>query len=145
VSALTYPKPTSQAVSVRMRANRSTDTEPERLVRSALHRAGLRFRKGLPIHAGEVRVRPDIAFTKSRVAVFIDGCFWHCCPEHGNQPNRNTSYWTDKLNRNVQRDRRVTAALTHDGWTVLRYWEHEPVDVVAEQIRTVVTTQAYTT
>lgn len=135
MSAVAYPKPTSQAVSVRMRANRSADTKPERLVRSALHRDGLRFRKGLTIRAGDVRVRPDIVFTRAGLVVFIDGCFWHCCPEHGNQPDQNTSYWAVKLDRNVLRDQLVTAALTDEGWTVLRFWEHEPAEAVAEQVR----------
>src|SRR4051794_22237858 len=103
MSGLPYPKPTSPAVSVRMRANPSANTKPERLVRSALHRAGLRFRKDLSIRAGEVTVRPDIVFIRARLAVFIDGCFWHCCPVHGNRPDRNAGYWKLKLDRNVSR------------------------------------------
>jgi len=119
-----------------MRRNRSTDTRLELRVRSALHRSGLRFRKGLGIRADDIHVRPDIVFTRARVAVFLDGCFWHGCPEHGTRPQHNAGYWTGKLARNAERDRRVDGALTSDGWTVLRFWEHEPVDaVVAEVVR----------
>jgi DNA mismatch endonuclease (patch repair protein) len=73
-------------------------------------------------------VRPDLVFTKSRVAVFVDGCFWHVCPAHGRQPTHNEWYWTPKLRRNVERDRMADAALTAAGWTVLRIWEHVPAE-----------------
>lgn len=73
------------------------------------------------------RPRPDIAFTRSRVAVFVDGCFWHCCPDHGRPPKTNRSYWGPKLARNVERDRRDTLALEGAGWRVVRLWEHVPV------------------
>jgi DNA mismatch endonuclease (patch repair protein) len=79
-------------------------------------------------------VRPDIVFTRWRVAVFIDGCFWHACPEHGNVPGRNTGYWTSKLQRNVARDRRVDRAATGAGWLVIRAWEHESADAVAIRV-----------
>ena len=89
---------------------------------------GYRFRKDLYLRLGTVRVHVDIAFTKQRVAVFVDGCFWHCCPIHGTQPRSNTQYWAPKLARNVERDAQATAALEADGWTVVRLWEHVPVD-----------------
>jgi DNA mismatch endonuclease (patch repair protein) len=131
MSLIAYPAPSSTAVSVRMRRNRSGDTKFELRVRSALHRAGLRFRKGLLVRAGDVSVRPDVVFTRARIAVFLDGCFWHSCPDHGTKPRQNSAYWTDKLARNAARDRRVGAALERAGWTVLRFWEHEaPEDVV---------------
>ena len=117
-----------------MRANRGADTKPETAVRSALHRSGLRFRKGLAIRAGDVRVRPDIVFTRARVAIFIDGCFWHACPQHGTQPRRNSGYWSAKLQRNLDRDRRVDAALAANGWQVLRFWEHEGPSETANAI-----------
>jgi DNA mismatch endonuclease (patch repair protein) len=114
-----------------MRANRSTDTKPERELRSLLHRSGLRFRKDFAIKLDKLRVRPDIVFTRQRVAVFVDGCFWHRCPEHGRQPQANKLYWSTKLDRNVARDERVNAALSAAGWTVVRLWEHEaPADGV---------------
>ena len=129
-----YPKPTSEAVSRRMRRNPRTDTKPEVAIRSALHARGLRFRKHLPIRATQVLVRPDVVFTRTRLAVFIDGCFWHCCPEHGNVPRANGDYWGPKLKRNRDRDRLVDEALEGEGWQVLRAWEHESVDVVVERI-----------
>jgi DNA mismatch endonuclease (patch repair protein) len=107
-----------------MRGNARRDTKPEVALRSALHRLGYRFRKDFTIRAGDLKVRADIAFTRRRVAVFVDGCFWHCCPEHGNSPERNTDYWSKKLARNVARDERVTTSLSEDGWQVLRIWEH---------------------
>lgn len=80
-----------------------------------------------------MRVRPDIVFTRARIAVFVDGCFWHACPEHGRPPRNNEWYWTPKLERNVARDARVTEALESAGWRVIRVWEHEPVpDAVSE-------------
>ncbi|MGY4772894.1 very short patch repair endonuclease (plasmid) [Kribbella sp. CWNU-51] len=117
-----------------MAAIRRTDTRPELALRSALHRAGLRFRKDLRIDLGSIKPRPDIVFTRARVAVFVDGCFWHCCPEHGRPPTRNTAYWGPKLERNLARDEMNTAGLTEAGWTVVRIWEHDPVSDAAERI-----------
>lgn len=108
-----------------MRANRKTGTRPEALLRSALHRRGLRFRKGTLVYAGNVKVRPDIVFTKARVAAFLDGCFWHACPQHGTRPTANAGYWLAKLRRNVERDRIVDEALLGAGWRVVRVWEHD--------------------
>jgi DNA mismatch endonuclease (patch repair protein) len=116
-----------------MRANRRTDTKPELALRSALHRQGYRFRKDyrLDLVAG-ARVRPDIAFTARRVAVFVDGCFWHACPEHGRNPAVNEWYWAPKLRRTMERDRAADAALAAAGWRVVRIWEHVPLaDAVA--------------
>lgn len=134
-----YPQPTS-AVATRIgQANGRTNTKPEVRVRSELHRRGLRFRKDLLVRTSTVRTHVDIAFTKRRLAVFIDGCFWHSCPDHGSSPRSNTSYWEPKLAANVARDRRVDAALGSDGWTVLRIWEHEQrghaADLVEDVIR----------
>jgi len=134
MAALPYPRPTSPDVTTRMRANRRRDTKPEVAVRSALHRLGLRFRKDLPIRLASRSVRPDIVFTRSKIAVFIDGCFWHQCPEHGTMPRANRDYWGPKLARNVERDRAVDLALAADGWTVIRAWEHEPAGQVAERV-----------
>jgi DNA mismatch endonuclease, patch repair protein len=131
---LPYPHPTSPGVSVRMRRNPRRNTKPEVNLRSVLHRRGLRFRKDLPIRASGRVVRPDIAFPRARLAVFVDGCFWHSCPIHGNQPRANTHYWRPKLARNVARDRAVDEALTRAGWQVLRAWEHEDAADVADRV-----------
>lgn len=115
-----------------MRANRRTGTKPEVRLRSELHRLGLRFRKDLPIRTESRIVRPDVVFTTAKVAVFLDGCFWHACPEHGTTPKSNEWYWTAKLQRNVVRDREVDTALMQAGWRVMRFWEHEnPADAAA--------------
>lgn len=131
-----YPVPSSEAVSRVMRGNRRSDTRLEVRVRSQLHRRGLRFRKQLLITAGDVRVRADVAFPRQRLAVFLDGCFWHRCPEHGNSPRSNSDYWSTKLDRNVERDRRVLVAFDAAGWSVLRIWEHVPTSFAADQVQT---------
>ncbi|PPH29838.1 very short patch repair endonuclease [Rathayibacter sp. AY1F9] len=94
-----------------MQANRRKDTKPELAVRALLHAAGLRYRCDLRLKTGERAVRPDIVFTRRKVAVFVDGCFWHSCPEHGAAPRKNTNYWNPKLARNRGRDAENTAAL----------------------------------
>lgn len=130
-----YPTPTTAAATAVMRGNRKYDTWPERRLRSALHRTGLRFRKHLNITGASVRVAPDIVFPRRRLAVFVDGCFWHCCPEHGTRPQSNSGYWSPKLARNRARDARVNEELSTAGWEVLRIWEHvstrEAVQLVA--------------
>ncbi len=123
-----YPHPMSPGRSANMRANRRKDTKPELALRRALHARGYRYRKDYRLDLPGARVRPDIAFTARRVAVFVDGCFWHCCPEHGSQPASNTWYWAPKLARNVERDAAADAALAAAGWRVVRVWEHEPVE-----------------
>ena len=110
-----------------MLANRWRDTRPEVAVRSILHRRGRRFRKRFTIRLNDRRwTQPDIVFVRKKLAVFIDGCFWHCCPEHGTAPRTNARYWSEKLQRNVTRDRDTDVRLAALGWTVLRAWEHEP-------------------
>jgi DNA mismatch endonuclease, patch repair protein len=123
-----YPHPLNPGRSANMRANRRTDTKPEVALRRELHRQGFRYRKDYRLDLSGARVRPDIAFTARRVAVFVDGCFWHCCPQHGSQPANNTWYWKPKLERNVERDRAADAALTAAGWSVVRVWEHESLE-----------------
>jgi DNA mismatch endonuclease, patch repair protein len=118
-----------------MRGNRGRDTKPEHAVRSLLHRQGMRFRKDSVLRTGDgIRVRADIVFGRHRIAVFIDGCFWHGCPQHGRHPRVNRSYWDAKLARNVARDERNVRLLRGDGWTVLRFWEHEDPGEVAALI-----------
>lgn len=117
-------KPSSPEVSERMSKVRNKDTAAEMAIRRELHSRGYRYRVNLRIpEAG--RSRPDIAFTKQRIAVFIDGCFWHKCPEHATFPKTNEQWWADKLDVNVQRDRSIDEGLTDAGWTVVRVWEHE--------------------
>jgi DNA mismatch endonuclease (patch repair protein) len=136
-----YPEPTSDAATSIGKANRRTGTKPEVRLRSALHRLGHRFRKDHLLRADTVCVRPDIVFTHSKVVVFVDGCFWHGCPEHQNVPSRNRDYWVPKLAANVDRDHRVDAALTDAGWVVLRIWEHVDVDTAVDIVERAVTGQ----
>lgn len=132
--SLPYPVPSSSAVTAVMKGNRKVGSKPETQLRSLLHGLGYRFRKNFSIHAGELRVKPDVVFTKKRLAVFVDGCFWHRCPIHGTKPSVNTSYWEPKLTRNVDRDRRVDEALSGAGWRVIRIWEHQTVDEAARVV-----------
>lgn len=103
-----------------------------------LHRAGLRFRKNLRMDVGGQRVRPDIVFTRSHVVVFVDGCFWHGCPDHGEMPASNREFWEAKIGRTRERDRQQTAALEAAGWRVLRVWEHERIDDALRRVRAAV-------
>lgn len=121
-----------------MQANRSRDTAPELAVRRFLHRAGLRYRVAIAPEP-TLRRKADVVFTRARVAVFIDGCFWHGCPEHGRKQFRfNAEYWAAKIASNVARDADTGARLEALGWKVLRYWEHEDADLVACEIEAVV-------
>ena len=133
-----YPEPSSAAATKIGIANRRRDTAAELRLRSELHARGLRFRKDLLVRAGNVRVHPDVVFTRAKVAVFLDGCFWHACPEHGAVPKRNVAYWAPKLTANTERDQRVNKALTMDGWLVRRVWEHEDLALVAAEIEPIV-------
>ncbi|MBE7476010.1 MAG: very short patch repair endonuclease [Ignavibacteriales bacterium UTCHB2] len=100
---------------------RSTNTQIEIAVRSLLHKKGHRFRK----NAKNLYGKPDIVFPKNKAVVFLDSCFWHSCPYHSNIPYTNQVYWIPKLNRNKQRDKEVNRYLRKNGWTVLRFWEHQ--------------------
>lgn len=115
------------------RANRGRDTQPEMRLRSALHRRGMRYRIHRRVEP-DVRASVDIAFPSAKVAVFVDGCFWHRCPEHATIPKANGDWWRAKLEGNVARDRRTDEALSSRGWTVIRVWEHEDVEQAAERI-----------
>lgn len=121
-----------------MRGNRRIDTRPEVRLRSELHRRGLRFRKNHTIVTTDLRVQADIVFPRQRLVAFVDGCFWHSCPQHGTQPRSNTRYWSEKLARNIARDRRVDVALRRAGWKVIRVWEHEPAEQAAGRVAMVV-------
>lgn len=118
---------------LRMRRYRRHDTAPEIRLRSELHRRGARFRTHREV-LRENRCRPDIVFSKRRVAIFVDGCFWHNCARHGSQPKRNAAWWKQKLERNEERDRKNDALLTAAGWLVIRVWEHEDMACKAATI-----------
>ncbi|WP_329011451.1 very short patch repair endonuclease [Streptomyces sp. NBC_01601] len=113
------------------------DTKPELAVRRLLHAAGLRYRLEYPV-PGMARRRIDVAFTRAKVAVLIDGCFWHGCPEHATRPKANAEWWRQKLDRNIARDLETTEHLNAQGWVVLRFWEHETPEEVAVQVRATV-------
>jgi DNA mismatch endonuclease (patch repair protein) len=120
-----------------MRANRRSNTAPEMAVRRRLHAAGLRYRVDRPIRLDSgVRLRPDVVFTRRRLCLFVDGCYWHGCEDHCRLPTANHAYWAAKINRNRARDARNTEALIEAGWTVIRAWEHEDPDVVVARILT---------
>ncbi|MGN6414947.1 very short patch repair endonuclease [Flexivirga sp.] len=121
-----------------MQANRSRDTGPELAIRRALHRLGLRYRVASAPEPS-IRRRADIVFTRARVAVFIDGCFWHGCPEHGRSNfNHNAEYWSAKIAANAARDADTNAKLEQSDWHVLRYWEHDDAETVVAEIQEIV-------
>jgi len=127
----------SERARLTMRANRSRDTSPERAVRSILHARGLRYR----VHTrpvSSIRRTADIVFTRARIAIFIDGCFWHGCPDHFVSPKSNRAYWGPKIAGNQSRDRDTDAVLRATGWTVLRFWEHQAPWDVADAIENAV-------
>lgn len=133
----TPPSASSPAARSVMRGNQARDTKPEIAIRSALHQQGLRFRKhAVPLEG--LRCRADIVFPRERIAIFVDGCFWHGCPSHGLRPQTNQAYWDAKIARNVQRDSRNNNVLSEAGWKVVRVWEHEPVETAVVRIETLV-------
>lgn len=131
---LPYPKPTSPAATAVMLGNRKVDTRPEVTLRAALHARGFRFRKNFPVVTATRIVRADIVFPGRRLAVFVDGCFWHQCPTHGRPPQVNVDYWGPKLQRNIDRDRLTDRLLSDAGWSVLRVWEHVSVDEAVDMV-----------
>lgn len=120
-----------------MVAQKRRDTVPEVALRRALHAMGLRFRVALAV-PGMPRRSIDIAFTRAKVAVFVDGCFWHGCRLHGVDPKNNAAWWSEKLAENQRRDAETTLHLEGLGWTVLRVWEHEDVATAARTVSAVV-------
>jgi DNA mismatch endonuclease, patch repair protein len=129
-----YPDPSSTHASAVMRGNRKRDTTPELAIRRALHRSGLRYRLHVKLRVTGATVRPDVVFVRQRLAIFVDGCFWHGCPTHGTAPRANANYWALKIQSNRQRDRRNTEALREAGWTVIRAWEHEDPASVLDRV-----------
>ncbi|MGQ0623120.1 MAG: very short patch repair endonuclease [Sporichthyaceae bacterium] len=137
---MTAPRPdraSSPGVRACMQANGGRDTKPELELRSAVHALGLRYRVGVrPIKA--VRRTADLVFTRARVAVFLDGCFWHGCSVHHTVARTNADYWADKVVRNRQRDRDTDDMLNRAGWTVLRIWEHDDPQEAARRVQALV-------
>jgi len=129
-----YPRPTTNAVTLVMKSNRRSNTKPELSIRSHLHKKGFRFRKDFNINIQGKNIRPDIVFTKVKLAIFIDGCFWHLCPDHGHIPKSNVHYWEPKLYKNRNRDIADTILLESNGWNVMRIWEHIPPIEAADNI-----------
>lgn len=133
MSAPRPAKALNEGVRKSMRANRGRDTGPELAVRRLVHAAGLRYRvsaRPLP----DLRRTADLVFTRRRIAVFVDGCFWHGCPEHHTRARTNADYWAEKVRANRERDADTDRRLVRAGWTVLRIWEHEGADAAAQRI-----------
>lgn len=131
------PPATTRAVRAVMQGNRGRDTQPEMRLRSELHKRGLRFRKhSRPLDG--LRCVADVVFPTERCVVFVDGCYWHGCPEHGRKPKSNQGYWASKFMRNKARDERNNAALAEAGWTVIRVWEHQSAAKAADHVEAVV-------
>lgn len=127
------PEASSLGVAQRMAAQARRDTGPELALRRRLFAAGFRYRVDYrPVGLGRCSV--DIAFPSRRVAVFVDGCFWHACPRHGSVPAANGAWWREKLQANRRRDRKVSRQLRQQGWTVLRFWEHDDPEVATAKI-----------
>ncbi|WP_330217850.1 very short patch repair endonuclease [Cellulomonas sp. FA1] len=127
---------TTPAVSARMARQVRRDTAPELALRRALHARGLRYRVDHPL-PGMSRRRADVVLTRARIAVFVDGCFWHSCPLHATLPRSNGPWWRAKLERNVARDRETDAHLASLGWSVLRFWEHADMSAAADEVMAV--------
>lgn len=130
------PLPSSPAIAAAMRGNRANDTSPEILLRSALWKSGIRgYRK----HVSSLPGRPDLAFPRRRLAIFVHGCFWHSCPKCNiSIPRTNMPYWEEKLHRNIERDRRVFSQLEQVGWHATRLWEceiHHSLEWCVSQVR----------
>src|SRR5574341_1368081 len=127
------PAPSSEAALNRMKAAKPRDTAPEKALRTALHSRGLRFRLDeRPI--SRLNRKADIVFRSAKVAIFVDGCFWHGCPIHGTQAKANAEFWSQKISRNRERDMDTTRCLRAAGWKVIRVWEHLDTEKAAEKI-----------
>jgi DNA mismatch endonuclease (patch repair protein) len=127
----------SPGVRTCMQANKGRDTKPELALRSAVHALGLRYRVGIrPLK--QVRRTADLVFTRAKVAVFLDGCFWHGCPEHHTVAATNAQFWADKVEGNRQRDRDTDRRLAEAGWLSVRIWEHEDPVEAARRVKSVV-------
>ena len=116
-----------------MQQQRRRDTRPEVALRRSLHAAGLRYRVELPV-IPTLHRRADIVFGPTKVAVFVDGCFWHMCPQHATSPKANADWWRQKLERNRERDRDTDRMLLAQGWLPVRVWEHENMAEAAVRV-----------
>lgn len=132
------PEPASLSVQRRMQATRRRDTRCEIELRSAIHRLGLRYRVDWQVPG--TRRRADVAFPSLKIAVLVDGCFWHACPIHATWPKSNAVWWRRKILANERRDRDTDARLEREGWKVLRFWEHEDPGKAANKVLAVVKT-----
>jgi DNA mismatch endonuclease, patch repair protein len=128
-----HPGSSSAQMSARMSLLRRRDNAHELALRRELYTLGLRYRVHFPV-PNATRRTIDIAFTRRKVAVFVDGCFWHGCVDHGTSPRSNSEWWRQKLQANRQRDRDTDRLLNEQGWTVLRIWEHEPLEVAVRRV-----------
>jgi DNA mismatch endonuclease (patch repair protein) len=111
-----------------------TGTHPEIALRRVLHAQGLRYLVDAPLPLVAVRRKADLLFRGAKIAVFVDGCWWHRCPQHGTQPRANAEWWFKKLGANVARDRDTDRRLAEVGWRVVRVWEHEDPCVAAQRV-----------
>lgn len=127
------PEPLNEVTRRRMQHQRRRDTKLEVEIRRRLHALGYRFRVDYRLEPS-MRVRGDIVFTRRRVAVFVDGCFWHACPQHATMPANNAQWWRDKLEANVVRDARASQTLEDFGWQVVRIWEHTSIDAALDRV-----------
>lgn len=125
---------TDPVTSARMSRQRRAHTEPEMALRRELHRRGIRYFVDRAPIRGQRR-RADLVFPRRRVAVYVDGCFWHRCPVHATDPKNNAEWWAEKLSGNVERDRATDAALVAAGWEVVRIWEHEDPVSAADRVQ----------
>ncbi|MPZ84010.1 MAG: DNA mismatch endonuclease Vsr [Actinophytocola sp.] len=130
------PPASSPGARRRMQAAHRRDTAPELALRRELHRRGFRYRVDFAPLPG-LRRRADLVFPRKRLAVYVDGCFWHSCPEHATQPKSNAAWWADKLATNQRRDRDTDQRLRENGWIVVRVWEHENAVAAADRIETI--------
>lgn len=135
--------PSSAGSSALMSRVGRRDTKPEIELRQALHARGLRFRVDRAV-LKDRRRRPDIVFGPARVAVFVDGCFWHGCPEHASWPTANAAFWREKIETNRLRDGDTDERFAAAGWTVVRVWEHEAPEEAANRIQNVVQSRRHT-
>lgn len=137
------PIPSSKAALARMKAAKPRDTVPEKALRSELHKRGLRYRvDAKPIE--KLNRRADIVFRSAKVAIFVDGCFWHGCPKHGTQAKANAEFWKNKIKRNQERDAETNQLLKKAGWKVIRVWEHENPEKASAKIQKTILKRLYT-